>query len=530
VKKLPWYERLAAIADRPGDDEESMLKHRLLILTGVSMGTGGMVWGLGSLWLGLGIAGVIPFGYAGITVVNFTALSRTKRFAIARTVQTLISLLLPFLFQWALGGFVTSGCMMIWAILALVAALSFEELKGSGIWLVFFLLLLGVSAGLEGHLPVPPTMSAPGVAPIAFAINVGTVASVVFGLTYYFRVLRHNAIRELEDKNRQIAAGQSALIKSEKMAALGQLVAGVAHELNTPLGAIGASIGNASQALDEALSVMPTVHHKATPEQWANWAHLLATARAIEPSLNSREERKLRRRLRGVLEETGVADAEEVADLLVDLGIEEVEPWLPIIQAELGRPLLEGAYNLVTVDRNTKNIGVAAERASKIVFALKSYAHPGGTGEAAEGSLVDNLGTVLTLYRNLIKRGVEVTQDFEGAGRVVGRHHELNQVWTNLVHNALQAMGESGTLTLRVRDEADGALVEVCDTGPGVPADVQEQIFEPFFTTKAQGEGTGLGLSICRDIIEQHGGTIALDSAPGQTTFSVRLPRAPEAP
>ena len=122
-----WYEALGSLADRPDDDDDEKLKHRFLIITGITMSFGGLVWGTLSFILGVSTPGLIPYGYTAITIVNFIVLHRRKNFATARTIQILISLLLPFLFQWSLGGFVTSGCMMVWSILSLIAAQSFEE-------------------------------------------------------------------------------------------------------------------------------------------------------------------------------------------------------------------------------------------------------------------------------------------------------------------------------------------------------------------------------------------------------------------
>lgn len=520
-------QRFGAMADKPDDDEEEKLKHRFMLLTATAMSFGGIVWSTLSAFLGVPLPGLIPFAYTVITVVNLTVLARTKNFIVARTVQVLISLLLPFLFQWALGGFVSSGCMMAWAILSLVAALSYESLKGAGIWLVLFLVLTAVSGALEGHLFVPPVLRHANTATYAFALNIGTVASTVFALTYYFRYIRHAAIQELQAKNREIEAGQAALIQSEKMAALGQLVAGVAHELNTPLGAIRASASNLSTALGHAIDELPGLLNRISEAEHRQWSDLVALGRGPARTLGSSEERKEKRRIARALDALGIADAEDAADTLVELGVADVEAFLVLLRSPHGVPLLEGAFNVTSLHRNTENIRIAAERAAKIVFALKSYAHPGGGGERSEGSLAENLDTVLTLYSNLFKRGVEVVRDYDDVGTVVGRHDELNQVWTNLVHNALQAMGYSGTLTLKLRAEGDSVRCSVIDTGPGIPPDVQARIFEPFFTTKPKGEGTGLGLSICRDIVERHGGTLDVETQPGRTSFVATLPRRP---
>ena len=185
------------------------------------------------------------------------------------------------------------------------------------------------------------------------------------------------------------------------------------------------------------------------------------------------------------------------------------------------------AFDLVTLCRTTDNIRVAASRAAKIVSALKRLAHPGdAAGAPTGGSISESLDTVLTLYQSQIKQGIEVERAYEAPGVVWARHDQLNQVWTNLVHNALQAMGETGTLALSVR-ELDGHVeVAITDSGPGIPVEAQKRVFEPFFTTKPLGEGTGLGLSICWDIVTQHGGTLAFETAPGRTTFTVTLPTA----
>ena len=340
-----------------------------------------------------------------------------------------------------------------------------------------------------------------------------------------------DALARTRAQHAQLAASQQALIESEKMAALGQLVAGVAHELNTPLGAIRASVGNLSGAVAELGGVLDLVAE--TPvERRAAWIALVRKASASTRLRTTREDRASRRRVAAWLAGAGLPDSDDLAALLVEIGLgdeetDDLAPFLDLLRAERGHALLRGAYNVTAIARNGQNIRTAADRAAKIVFALKSYAHPGGAaGESSRASLADNLDTVLTLYQNHIKHDVELVRDYQDAGLVQGRHDELNQVWTNLLHNALQAMSYRGRLEVSVRAEGDDVLVAVTDDGPGIPEANLGRIFEPFFTTKAQGEGTGLGLSICREIVEKHGGRIGVESGPGRTRFTVRLPRA----
>jgi signal transduction histidine kinase len=158
------------------------------------------------------------------------------------------------------------------------------------------------------------------------------------------------------------------------------------------------------------------------------------------------------------------------------------------------------------------------------VFALKSYARYDTTGEKIEINITDGIETVLTLYHNQLKQGVEVIRNYADLPAVLCYPDELNQVWTNLVHNALQAMNNKGTLTIDATQQDTRVLISITDSGKGIPPEIKSKIFEPFFTTKPAGEGSGLGLDIVKKIIEKHEGTIEVKSVPGQTTFTVSIP------
>ncbi len=143
-----------------------------------------------------------------------------------------------------------------------------------------------------------------------------------------------------------------------------------------------------------------------------------------------------------------------------------------------------------------------------------------------EADLQEGIETVLTIYQNQIKHHIELVRRFEAVGPITCLPDELNQVWTNLIHNALQAMNFRGTLTVGVHAAGDDVVVTVRDTGCGIPEVLRERIFDPFFTTKPSGEGSGLGLDIVRRIVEKHGGRILVDSIEGEgTRFEVILPR-----
>ncbi len=176
------------------------------------------------------------------------------------------------------------------------------------------------------------------------------------------------------------------------------------------------------------------------------------------------------------------------------------------------------------LQRSSKNISVAVASASKTVSALKSYAHYDYKDEQSECDLTEGIETVLTLCSSQLKLGIEVIRIYRELPMIACYPDELNQVWTNIIHNAIQAMDNKGTLKIDVRLDKDRAAVMIADTGKGIPDDIRNRIFEPFFTTKPQGEGSGLGLDIVRKIIDKHGGEITVESEPGNTVFSIFIP------
>jgi signal transduction histidine kinase/ligand-binding sensor domain-containing protein len=359
--------------------------------------------------------------------------------------------------------------------------------------------------------------------------------------------------QELVESHRHLQETQAQLVQSEKMASLGQLVANIAHEINTPIGAVKASGSNIADALEQTLAGLPQLIQNLSGEDRVRFFRLLDEARRPHKVLGSRAERAAVKTVRGQLEQHGLEAAQQTAAILVQLHIHELSEelasvLLPLLRHPQAAFILRSANDIASIINNTANINLAVARVSKIVFALKAYSHHSNSGAMIPASLREGLETVLTLYQSQIGKGIELVCQFEEIAPLLCLPDELAQVWTNLIQNALQAMaqpasahaGEHGdtpadaqpvthtgthTLTLRLWCADGCARVLMQDTGCGIDAAIRARIFDAFFTTKAMGEGSGLGLNIVKKIVDKHHGTIEVQSTPGVgTSFVVSLP------
>jgi len=318
----------------------------------------------------------------------------------------------------------------------------------------------------------------------------------------------------------------------ERLASLGTMAAGLAHELNNP----AAAARRASAELAEAVDVLV-----ATLSRFVE----AGIERDVAAQLVTLQEEALRgAEGRSPLDALDAADAEdELRDELEALGIGE--PWRiaePLAAAGVGTDWLERAHALAGPATDAAVAWVAATltartlagdvqestaRMSALVGAVKSYAYM-DRGETVEVDLHEGLETTLTVLAHKLRHTeIEVVRDYDrDLGRLTVRASELNQVWTNLIDNAIDALGQHGRITVRTARDGDRALVQIADDGPGIPPGERERIFDSFYTTKDVGQGTGLGLATARRIVvDRHDGTLTVDSAPGRTVFSVRLPR-----
>lgn len=297
----------------------------------------------------------------------------------------------------------------------------------------------------------------------------------------------------------RLRSTESLLREREKLAGLGTLAAGLAHELNNPAAAAGRSVKALGRAIEAA-------ENQPQPDQQPR------------PPVDATPPRSALERADRIEDVAAISRDHDAAAALVDAG------WTSASLRAQPESVREWLAADASVHQLLAELGMAVDRISEIVAAVKGYAYL----NQAPMQRVDirvGLEQTLVILRHRLREIAIVNELADDLPEIEVHGSELNQVWTNLIDNAIDAMEGRGTLTISaVREAADGVRVSICDSGPGVAEVIRGRLFEPFATTKPPGEGTGLGLHISHDVIARHGGRIEVESNPGHTCFVVILP------
>jgi signal transduction histidine kinase len=402
----------------------------------------------------------------------------------------------------------------------------FEEIGGQ------WLLVATTEAGdVTGMLPFSRMIRYPR---YAVAAEPSEVLKVDVTLFREMIDVSHQVVQRLVARMSDRVRGDVRLEQqNEKLMSLGRLSAGLAHELNNP----AAAARRAASRLAEHRQKLPRlvtalVRHDIGAEGLGRLTALRAPERRAEvPQLGALELSEREEDLTRMLEMLGVEQPWEVAASLADAGVtapdvEELTGHVP--SAAMPDALVWLAVGLES-DRLTEEIGDAVGRISDLVSSIKTYSHMDRSREHKPTDVREGIDdTLRMLGHKLRQKAIRLRRNYaEDVPLIPANAGELNQVWTNLIDNAADAVDEGGAVALRVRRNDTWVEVDVADDGPGIPEEVRSRIFEPFFTTKEVGVGTGLGLGIANRIVKIHQGHIEVRSKPGETVMCVRLPVSP---
>jgi signal transduction histidine kinase len=371
--------------------------------------------------------------------------------------------------------------------------------------------------------------------PISLRIQAGTDAriGIVPADAALDLILEQSAIRKRVLQQVRPVLGRIEAVEQnrERLAALGTMAAGLAHELNNPAAAAKRAAADMCEAVEILTNTISRFVHSGVERDEAE--ELAAMQQAAlkhatdNPALDTIDAADAEDELTDALERLEVPEPWRLTEPLVRAGVDT--GWVERVH-ELAGPATTAVLEWVAASLTARGLAAelsdSAQRMSGLVGAVKSYAYM-DRGDVVETDIHEGLDTTLVVLGHKLKHtDIAIERHYDRTlPNVLANGSELNQVWTNLLDNAIDALGQGGTITVRTRRESECAVVEISDDGPGIPEDVRARIFEPFFTTKGVGEGTGLGLDTVRRIVqERHHGTVAVDSRPGDTTFRVWLP------
>ena len=399
------------------------------------------------------------------------------------------------------------------------------------------LLVVGDHTEPSGHQVAPTWMGAIavltegdlGVRMVSRGCRIGLVPAADFRrLAFAQESVHRRVMQRIAPVMSRITAVEQ---NRERLAALGTMAAGLAHELNNP----AAAARRAAAQMAEALEVLSTtiarfveagIERHEAEQLLALQRETLARA-AEQTALSSLDAADAEDALLERLEELEIPDAWKLVEPLISAGLDD--DWVDRVHAIAG-PATGGVLRWVAASLTAQ--GLASElqestrRMSALVGAVKSYAYM-DRGDLVEVDLHEGIETTITILGHKLKQTtIQIVREYDRTLPLLTvRGSELNQVWTNLLDNAIDALGQTGTITVATRSEAGQAIVEITDDGPGIPPEAKSHVLDAFFTTKDVGQGTGLGLAtVYRIVVDRHAGSLTFSSEPGRTTFRVSLP------
>ena len=514
------------------DTEDIRLEKFAAFLVAGSCTLAGFVWTVMYFFVfGWGLTALLPALFVIIVGAALLISHISKNHHYAIYAQIICIIYIPALIQWSIGSAFDSGFVIVWSFLGPICALMFFSVRQAVFWLSLYLANLVISVIFNDFFVSHGQVISESTNLFFFIMNLGFASIVVFIFAGYYV---NAAVREQKKANKLLEFNlqqEMVLRQNEKLATLGRLSAGVAHELNNPA---SAALRGAEHLKVNLIDLEKNQYKLGQMNLTDTQLEKLTTLnkkiyeKSKQPAeLNPLMRSDLENELELWFENKGINNNWELTSTLVNIGFSKEElseladnfprEQFPIVVSSLGSNF--ATHNL------TEEIRQGVGRITQIVKALSSYTYldqaPTQSVDIHEG-----LDNTLVMLRSQLKKGITVVCEYsDNLPRIQAYGSELNQVWTNIIDNAINAMNGNGKITLKTYKQDEWLVVEIRDSGPGIPEEVQSKVFDPFFTTKPPGEGTGLGLNISHNIITQkHNGEINVKSKPGETCFQIKLP------
>lgn len=489
------------------------------------IGAAGVVWGTIYLLLGMPVSAAIPYGFAVFTGINYLYYQRSSQFRLFTYGEIFAVLIAPAALMMYLGGLESSGAVGVWSLLAPIGALLALG-RRVALWIFAFLvIIIGLGIWADGAY-VPDEVLSAAAGNGFLLINVTGVSLVAFWVIATFidanesLAIEQQRLREIE---MDYVAQEAMLRQQERLATLGKLSAGVAHELNNPAAAAGRATDQLENVVHRLVDNAVSLSEVGVSSDGIDWLRsMVKDGPSTDPlDVSDREEG-----LALWLKSRSVENPWDLAARLSELGF-DAGVLNRVVEHQTERQLVASLRWIADVSLGEDllaEVRTSTNRMSEIVGALKGYSHMDGA-ESSDVDIMKGIDDTLVILTSQLN-GIAVEKHIDPATPAIpGNAGELNQVWTNLVANAAEALNGSGTIRITTAATDDAVSVMVEDDGPGIPPELIESIFDPFVTTKAPGQGTGLGLNLTHQIVVgRHGGTIEVDSGSGWTRFTVELP------
>jgi len=472
---------IRAFARRPDDSDAVAFSKALALMIALSCCGCGIVWSLlYEAVFGPGPTMALALLFVAIVGGAIVVSARKRDHRPLIHAQIACITWIPALIQWTIGSTASSGLVIAWSFLGPIGALIFLSFRQALTWMGMFVLIVLVSTIFQPSLLGAPLPVPQSVQSAFFAMNVGVAAAVVFAAAAWFvktiqreLTLRLEANQALAESHSRLMASQQALVQTEKMAALGRVSAGMAHELNNPASAAQRSANQLREAVEEVSRASFSLGQARLDVRQLARIHELeveAENRVRTPvTLDPLERLDRESGIRDWLDANGLEGVDVHAAALVDLGFDadDLGELQGLFDGDALGAVFERTVSWYAIMSLIAEIGHGSGRITEIVRALKSYTYL-GQGPVQAVDLNEGLNDTLVMLSGILKQGIAVTRDFDATLPRVDMHGaELNQVWTNLISNAVDAMGGHGELTVRSRRDGKEAVVQIIDSGPG---------------------------------------------------------------